>query len=65
VRYNRRVNIALNLALACLILSFAVDGNIFQSSVVEQIARKVLALVALNSQDEADRHTRAILDLIV
>ncbi len=46
-RITRRLNIGLNLALACLILSFAVDGNIFQSSVVDQIARKVLALVAV------------------
>jgi hypothetical protein len=46
-RLTRRINIGLNLALACLILSFAVDGNIFQSSRVDQIARKVLALVAV------------------
>ena len=31
-RLTRRINIGLNMALACLILSFAVDGNIFQSS---------------------------------
>jgi hypothetical protein len=35
------------MALACLTLSFAVDGNIFQSSLVDQIARNVLALVAV------------------
>ena len=46
-RLTRRINIGLNLALACLILSFAVDGNIFQSSLVDQIARNVLALVAV------------------
>jgi hypothetical protein len=46
-RLTRCINIGLNMALACLILSFAVDGNIFQSSLVDQIARKVLALVAL------------------
>ena len=46
-RLTRRINIGLNMALACLILSFAVDGNIFQSSVVDQIARNVLALVGL------------------
>jgi hypothetical protein len=46
-RLTRRINIGLNLALACLILSFAVDGNIFQSSRVDQIARDVLALVAV------------------
>jgi hypothetical protein len=43
---TRRINIGLNIALAGLILSFAVMGNIFQSSVVDQIARDVLALVA-------------------
>lgn len=43
---TRRMNIGLNLAMAGLILSLAVDGNIFQSSVVDQIARNVLALVA-------------------
>ena len=31
-RLTRCINIGLNMALACLILSFAVDGNIFQSS---------------------------------
>jgi hypothetical protein len=46
-RLMRYINIGLNMALACLILSFAVGGNIFQSSVVDQIARNVLALVAL------------------
>ena len=46
-RLTRRINIGLNMALACLILSFAVDGNIFQSSLVDQIARNVLALVAV------------------
>jgi hypothetical protein len=46
-RLTRRINIGLNMALACLILSFAVDGNIFQSSRVDQIARNVLALVAV------------------
>ncbi len=47
LRLTRRINIGLNLALACLVLFFAVDGNIFQSSLVDQIARNVLALVAL------------------
>jgi len=46
-RLTRRINIGLNMALACLILSFAVDGNIFQSSLVDQIAKNVLALVAV------------------
>ena len=46
-RLTRCINIGLNMALACLILSFAVDGNIFQSSLVDQIARNVLALVAV------------------
>ena len=46
-RLTRCINIGLNMALACLTLSFAVDGNIFQSSLVDQIARNVLALVAV------------------
>jgi hypothetical protein len=46
-RLTRRIDIGLNLFLACLTLSFAVDGNIFQSSAVDQTARGVLALVAL------------------
>jgi hypothetical protein len=46
-RLTRCINIGLNMALACLILSFAVDGNIFQSSQVDQIARNVLAVVAV------------------
>jgi hypothetical protein len=46
-RLTRRIDIGLNMALACLILSLAVDGNIFQSSVVDKIARDVLALVAV------------------
>jgi hypothetical protein len=44
---TRCINIGLNMALACMILSFAVDGIIFQSSLVHQIARNVLALVAV------------------
>lgn len=43
---TRRINIGLNLAMVGLILSLAVDGNIFQSNVVDPIARDVLALVA-------------------
>jgi hypothetical protein len=46
-RLTRCMNIGLNMALACLIVSFAVDANIFQSSQVDQIARNVLALVAV------------------
>jgi hypothetical protein len=45
-RLTRRINIGLNMALACLVLTFAVDGDIFQSSLADLIARKVLALVA-------------------
>jgi hypothetical protein len=45
-RLTRRIDIGLNMALACLILILAVHGNIFQSSVVDQIARDVLTLVA-------------------
>jgi hypothetical protein len=46
-RRSRRINIGLNLTLACLVLSLAVDGNLFPSDKVDQIARSVLALVAL------------------
>ena len=46
-RLTRCINIGLNMALACLILSFAADGHIFQSSLVDPIARNVLALVAV------------------
>jgi hypothetical protein len=45
-RLTRRINIGLNFALACLTLYFAVGGNIFQSSTVDQIAGAVLSLVA-------------------
>jgi hypothetical protein len=47
-RLTGRINIGLNMALAGLILSFAVNGDIFQSSTVDQIARSVLALVAVS-----------------
>jgi hypothetical protein len=43
----RRVGIGLNLALACMALAFAVDGNLFQSEEADRIARDVLALVAV------------------
>jgi hypothetical protein len=46
-RLTRRLNIGLNMALACLVLAFAVEGNLFQSSQVDQIARNVLGLVAV------------------
>lgn len=46
-RLTRHVNVGLNMALAGLTLSLAVDGNIFQSTEVDQIARSVLALVAV------------------
>lgn len=45
-RLTRRINIGFNVEMAGLILSLAVEGNIFQSSAVDQIARNVLALVA-------------------
>jgi hypothetical protein len=45
-RITRRIDIGLNCALAGLMLYLAVDGNIFQSAVVDQIARNVLAVVA-------------------
>jgi hypothetical protein len=44
-RCTRLANIGLNLALACLSLSFAVGGNLFQSPAVDRVARGVLALV--------------------
>lgn len=46
-RLTRRFSIGLNLALACMVLSFAVSGHIFQSGASDQIARSVLALVAV------------------
>jgi hypothetical protein len=46
-RLTRRINIALNMALATLVLCLAVDGNIFESSAVDQVAKSVLALVAI------------------
>jgi hypothetical protein len=45
-RLTRRISIGLNMALACLVLFLAVQGNIFESSVVDRIARDVLGLVA-------------------
>jgi hypothetical protein len=44
--FTRRIDLGLNLAMAGLILFLAVNGNIFRSSVVNDIAREVLALVA-------------------
>jgi hypothetical protein len=44
-RLTRRINIGLNMALACLVVLFAVDGDILQSSQVDQITRNALALV--------------------
>jgi hypothetical protein len=46
-RLTRRINIGLNLALACLVLFFAVDGDILQSSQVDHVVRDVLALVGV------------------
>jgi hypothetical protein len=46
-RLTRRASIGLNATLAVLVLSFAVGGKIFQSNAVDEIARSVLALVAL------------------
>ena len=46
-RLTRRINIGLNMALACLVLLLAVDGDVFLSSVVDRIARDVLGLIAL------------------
>lgn len=44
---HRRINLGLNMAPAGLMLCFAVVGNIFQSGAVDQIARDVIALIAL------------------
>jgi hypothetical protein len=46
-RLTRRIGIVLNIALAGLVLALAGSGNIFQSSTVDQIARSVLAAVAV------------------
>jgi hypothetical protein len=46
-RLTRRLSIGLNVALAVLVLSFAVGGRIFQSAAVDEIARGVLAVAAL------------------
>jgi hypothetical protein len=46
-RLMRRIGIGLNLALALVVLAIAVQGNIFQSTAVDQIARSILALVAV------------------
>ena len=46
-RLTRRISLAINLALACLCLSFALEGGIFESEQVDQTARDVLALVAV------------------
>ena len=46
-RLTRRINIGINLALAVLVLAMAASGNIFESSQVDQVARNVLALVAV------------------
>jgi hypothetical protein len=46
-RPTRRISVGLNLALAGIVLSFAVYGNIFESGAVDQIARNVLTIVAL------------------
>jgi hypothetical protein len=44
-RLMRRIDIGLNLVLACLVLASASDGNIFQSSHADRIAQDVLTLV--------------------
>jgi hypothetical protein len=44
-RRTRHINIGLNLCQAILILVAAIDGDIFRSEGVDQIARKVLSLV--------------------
>jgi hypothetical protein len=46
-RLTRRLSIGLNAAVAALILSFAVDGNVFRSAEADRIAKSVLACVAV------------------
>lgn len=46
-RLTRRIDIGINLALACLLLIFSVDGNMFQSSEQDRIARDIFALVGV------------------
>lgn len=46
-RLTRRMNVGLNLAMAAVVLALAVEGNIFVSSDVDIMARKLLALAAL------------------
>ncbi len=46
-RITRRIRLGINIAIVCLVVAFAADGNVFQSSKVDQIARDVLALVAV------------------
>lgn len=46
-RLTRRIDIGLNLALACLTLGFAVEGHLFESSRAEEVARNVLALIGV------------------
>ena len=46
-RLTRRISIGINIAIVCLVLAFAVDGKVFQSTKVDQVARDVLALVAV------------------
>jgi hypothetical protein len=43
----RRIEIAINVALACLVLKFAAEGNVFQSGQADEILRGVLALVGV------------------
>jgi hypothetical protein len=44
-RLTRRIDIGLNLAIALLLLAFAAEGNVFESSAVDQIARNVMAVI--------------------
>ncbi len=46
-RLTRRIDIGINLALACLLLIFSVDGDMFQSSEQDRIARDIFALVGV------------------
>jgi hypothetical protein len=46
-RLTRHISIGLNMALALVLLYVAIEGRIFESSAVNQIARDIIALVAI------------------
>lgn len=46
-RLTRRVGIGINMALACMLLFFSVDGGIFASEQSDRLLREILALVGV------------------